>query len=149
MLDTKNSHRFFSIGEAIGNVAGKLRPADADQRDDALRKDKPIQVDLPKRGEEVDTEGDTTAEGRQSSDANEEISEMEAQGTRTIRINGLDVIASGEETTPEELKDAAGIDPSRNLIQQGPDGNEILGDGQKLHLADGDYFSDAPTFKYG
>ena len=74
---------------------------------------------------------------------------MQAQGTRTIMINGRRIVTSGEVTTPEELKDVAGIDPSRNLIQQGPEGNEILGDAQKLHLADGDYFSDAPTFKYG
>jgi len=64
-------------------------------------------------------------------------------------INGRELVVPGEVSTPEELKDAAGIDGSRNLIRQAPDGNEILPDDQPLYLADGDYFSDAPTFKYG
>jgi len=58
-------------------------------------------------------------------------------------------VVPGGVSTPQELKEAAGIDRSRNLIRQAPDGNEILPDDQPLYLADEDYFSDAPTFKYG
>ncbi len=74
---------------------------------------------------------------------------METQQTCRVMINGREIVVPGEVTTAGELKEVAGIDPSRNLIHQAPDGNELLSDGQPLHLADGDYFSDAPTFKYG
>lgn len=74
---------------------------------------------------------------------------MESQQTRTIMINGRELVVPGEVTTAEELKEAAGINPSRNLIRQAAEDNEILSNGQQLHLADGEYFSDAPTFKYG
>lgn len=74
---------------------------------------------------------------------------MLGEQTRRIMINGREMVVPGEVTTPEELKEAAGIDPFRNLIRQAAESNEILSDGQPLHLADGDHFSDAPTFKYG
>ena len=74
---------------------------------------------------------------------------MLAQQTRRIMVNGQEIVMPGQVTSPEELREAAGVDPSRNLIYQARDGNELLSDGQQVDLKDGDYFTDAPTFKYG
>ena len=74
---------------------------------------------------------------------------MQSRQVRRIMVNGREIVMPGEVRTVEGLKDAAGIDPLRNLIRQAPDGNEIVPDDQQLHLLDGDYFCDAPTFKYG
>jgi len=74
---------------------------------------------------------------------------MQTAIARRVMINGREILMSGHVARPEDLKESAGIDPSRNLLRQTPDGNELLTEGQELRLADGDYFSDAPTFKYG
>ena len=74
---------------------------------------------------------------------------MQTQQAQRFMINGREIVFPSELTTPEQLKEAAGIDPSRNLIRQGVDGNEILSDGEPFQVKDGDHFADAPTFKYG
>ena len=74
---------------------------------------------------------------------------MESQQAQRLRINGREIVFPTELTTPEGLKEAAGIDPSRKLIRQGGSANEILCEGEPIHVQDGDHFADAPTFKYG
>ena len=74
---------------------------------------------------------------------------MENQQTKVFRINGQEYVSPTELMTPEDVKEAAGIDPSRKLIRQGVSANEILCEGEPILIQDGDHFADAPTFKYG
>ncbi|MDT3440470.1 hypothetical protein [Pseudofrankia sp. BMG5.37] len=60
---------------------------------------------------------------------------------RTIRINGIDVPVIADEMSGSELKQAAGIEPDRVLVKQDPERNTIVGDGQRVRLADGDVFA--------
>ena len=71
------------------------------------------------------------------------------QARKSVTINGLDIPFPPPMATPEELKEAVGIDPSRNLIRQDAGANEILANGEPIQVKDGDHFADAPTFKYG
>ena len=61
--------------------------------------------------------------------------------TRTIRINGIDVPVIADEMSGAELKQAAGVEPDRVLVKQDPERNTIVGDGQRVRLADGDVFA--------
>ncbi|MBL7487474.1 hypothetical protein I6A60_06015 [Frankia sp. AgB1.9] len=60
---------------------------------------------------------------------------------RTIRINGIDVPVIADELSGAQLKAAVGIEPDRVLVKQDPDRNTIVGDGQRVRLADGDTFA--------
>ena len=71
------------------------------------------------------------------------------QERKPVTINGREIPFPPPTATPEELKMAAGIDPSRNLIRQDAGANEILANGEPIKVKDGDHFADAPTFKYG
>ena len=74
---------------------------------------------------------------------------MATQQVRRLMVNGREVPYPRAMATPEELKEAVGIDPSRNLIRQDAGANEILANGEPIQVKDGDHFADAPTFKYG
>jgi hypothetical protein len=149
MLDTSSTRRFLSVGKAVGDIAERLqpRPDDASQRDRTARSHGPVHRSFPEP-EQADLPEDTVIESGHPSPAEEEA-DVEQQGSRTIMINGQPFVAPGKVTTARELKDAAGIDPSRNLIRQRPDGNEFLSDDQELDLKDGDHVSEIPTFRYG
>ncbi len=60
---------------------------------------------------------------------------------RTIRINGIDVPVIADEMTGADIKAAAGVDDNRVLIRQDADRNTIVGDSQRVRVADGDVFA--------
>ncbi|WP_322769286.1 hypothetical protein, partial [Frankia sp. Cr1] len=60
---------------------------------------------------------------------------------RTIRINGIDVPVIADEMTGADIKAAAGVDDNRVLIRQDTDRNTIVGDSQRVRVADGDVFA--------
>lgn len=66
-----------------------------------------------------------------------------------IMVNGREIVLPGAEATPEEIKQAAGIDPNSMLVQQAPDANHLLQPGQRIKLAPGTHFADVPVFEYG
>ena len=66
-----------------------------------------------------------------------------------VMINGREISIPDAFVTGDEIKAFAGIAPERLVIQQKPTGNFLIHDNQKYPLNEGDYFSDAPAFKYG
>lgn len=68
---------------------------------------------------------------------------------RRVMINGRQVVLQDVVVSGRELRALAEIPEDRNLILQRPEGNFLVANDQRLAVLDDDYFSDAPTFKYG
>lgn len=66
-----------------------------------------------------------------------------------VMVNGREVVIPGPEATPEQIKQAAGIDPNSMLVRQTPDANQFVQPGQRIKLAPGTHFADVPVFEYG
>ncbi len=60
---------------------------------------------------------------------------------RTIRINGIDVPVIADEMTGADIKAAAGVGDDRVLVRQDAERNTIVGDGQRVRIAEGDVFA--------
>jgi hypothetical protein len=60
---------------------------------------------------------------------------------RTIRINGIDVPVIADEMNGADIKKSAGVGEDRVLVRQDADRNTIVGDEQRVRIADGDVFA--------
>ncbi len=60
---------------------------------------------------------------------------------RTIRINGIDVPVISDEMTGADIKAAAGVGDDRVLVRQEAEQNTIVGDSQRVRIAEGDVFA--------
>ena len=69
--------------------------------------------------------------------------------TTRVMINGKEFEIPEQFVNGAQIRTLGNIEDHRLVILQKPTGNYLIESGQHYTVEDGDYFSDAPTFKYG
>jgi hypothetical protein len=69
--------------------------------------------------------------------------------TTRVMINGREFEIPEPYLNGEQIRALGNIEDHRLVILQRTSGNYLINSSQQYPLQDGDYFSDAPTFRYG
>jgi len=69
--------------------------------------------------------------------------------TTRVMINGKEFEIPEPHINGEQIRALGNIEDHRLVILQRTTGNYLIDNSQACTIRDGDYFSDAPTFKYG
>ncbi len=66
-----------------------------------------------------------------------------------VMVNGKELELMEPFVTAEDVRILGDIEQDRSIILQTPDGNRMMEPHRRYPIQDGDFFADAPTFKYG